>query len=76
MNYKVNYIGLAEGYDIEETTDDVDNYEIFGSFKEAKRKAVANAENDIELVENALANTVMLKLRNVTKLSDFRRRGK
>jgi len=73
MNYKVTYIGLAEGYDIEETTDDVDNYLVYGSFKEAKRTVVANAENDVELVKDALAKTVRLKLRNVTKLTKWKR---
>jgi hypothetical protein len=57
MNYKVEWVGIREGYGIEQTKDEVDDYEVFKTFREAKRVAVERAKNDVEGARVGLSNT-------------------
>ncbi len=61
MNFVIEYIGLREGYQIEKTNEVVDGEYIFENFKEAKKRAIVLAKNDVALVKIALANTKALE---------------
>lgn len=61
INYRVEYVGLREGYQIFKTFDSVDFFEVFPSFEAAKKEAIERAKNDIELVKIALKNTKQIK---------------
>ena len=56
-NYKVSWVGIVEGYGITETDDEVDEYEVFGTFREAKTNAVERAKSDVEGAKRGLAMT-------------------
>lgn len=56
-SYKVQWVGIVEGYGISETTDEVDDYEIFRTFREAKADAVQKAQSDVEGAKRGLKMT-------------------
>lgn len=56
-NYKVQWVGIVEGYGITETNDEVDDYEVFRTFREAKANAVEKAQNDVNGAKRGLQNT-------------------
>lgn len=60
-NYKVIYIGLAEGYEIEKTNDETNVYDVFGSYIKAKADAMAKAKSDIRLVKTAYTTTKSIR---------------
>ena len=65
INYRVAYVGLAEGYDIERTADQVDGFEVFRTFSEAKRAACQKAMDDVRLVLDALRRVQGMKKADV-----------
>lgn len=48
MNYKVKWIGIVEGYKVVFTDDPINDYDVFRTFREAKKEAVQKALNDSE----------------------------
>ena len=68
-NYKVEYIGLREGYHIYQTTDEIDDFHTFKTFKEAKAQAIGFAKNDIDLVKSALKLTKSFRKSDCERLS-------
>lgn len=56
-NYKVQWIGIREGYGIDETDDEVDEFEVFATYREAKSDAVQKSQNDVEGARQGLRMT-------------------
>lgn len=56
-NYKVQWVGIREGYSISETSDDVDDYEVFATYREAKSSAVQKAQDDVYGAKQGLQMT-------------------
>ena len=56
-NYIVNYIGLAEGYEILLTDEPIDGLDVYRTYAEAKKDAIQRAIDDVRLVKDALAST-------------------
>lgn len=57
MNYKVCWVGIIEGYEILKTTDCVNDYDVFRTFREAKTCAVEKAKSDVEGTKRGLQVT-------------------
>lgn len=61
MNYKVYWIGIVEGYGIDSTDDDINDYDVFRLWSEAKKRAVENAKNDVDGSKRGLKMTRSLR---------------
>ena len=64
-NYKVQWVGIVEGYGITETEDEVDEYEVFNTYREAKNNAVEKAKSDVEGAKRGLDRTRAIRKRDV-----------
>lgn len=65
VNYEVYWIGIVEGYGIRETDQEVDEYEVFATYREAKDKAVEKARSDVNGARRGLKNTLAFRKRDV-----------
>lgn len=65
VNYKVCYVGLVEGYEVQASTDEIDNYDTFNAFSQAKKEAISRAANDIELAVKGLEHTKAITKKDV-----------
>lgn len=57
MNYKVQWVGIIEGYEIVFTDDPINEYDIFRTFREAKKCAVQKALSDVNGAKRGLQVT-------------------
>ena len=64
-NYKVMWRGTVEGYGITETDDDANEHDVFSTYREAKRRAVENAESDVDGAKRGLQNTKDMRKRDM-----------
>lgn len=60
-NYKVYWIGIVEGYGIDETSDEVNEHDVFRTFREAKTKAVENSKSDVDGAKRGLEMTKRIR---------------
>jgi len=61
LNYKVQWVGVREGYGVTETTDEPNDYDVFRLFRDAKSSAVEKAKDDVHGARRGLEATRSLR---------------